>query len=171
MEQVFESFIGAAIRNNLSRWGFPQYRSHLQYKSSASHLLYFMNKDGGRKPRIQVRPDIVVEDENSQPILVIDTKWKRLSENEDGTRSNASMADIYQVYSYAHHFNCGANILLYPSMGTPIAHRYQLAASPGKALLINQIDFDVDLLTEANEFLGRLKSIVEIGLFKASPLG
>lgn len=56
-------------------------------------------------------------------------------------------------------------------MGTPIAHRYQLAASPGKALLINQIDFDVDLLTESKEFLERLKSIVEIGLFKPSPPG
>lgn len=75
-------------------------------------------------------------------------------------------ADIYQVYSYAHHFNCDTNILLYPSMGSSIKQRYQLAASPDKALLINQIDFDVDLLTESRNLFERLKAIIEAGLLK-----
>ena len=166
MEQVFESFIGAAIRKNLSQWGFPHYRPYLQYKTSTSHLLHFVNDEGIHKPRIQVRPDIVIESENGRPLLVIDTKWKRLSESEDGTRNSASMADIYQVYSYAHHFNCDTNILLYPSMGSAIEQRYQLAASPDKALLINQIDFNVDLLTESKSFFESLKAIIEIGLLK-----
>ena len=166
MEQVFESFIGAAIRKNLSQWGFPHYRPYLQYKTSTSHLLHFVNDEGIHKPRIQVRPDIVIESENGRPLLVIDTKWKRLSESEDGTRNSASMADIYEVYSYAHHFNCDTNILLYPSMGSAIEQRYQLAASPDKALLINQIDFNVDLLTESKSFFESLKAIIEIGLLK-----
>jgi 5-methylcytosine-specific restriction enzyme subunit McrC len=166
MEKVFESFVGAVIRKNLSQWGFPEHKLHLQYKSRRGHLLHFIIHGDAPKPRIQVRPDIAIEDKGGNPVLVIDTKWKRLTEKEDRTRSSASMSDIYQVYSYAHHFSCSTNIILYPSAGDTIQHRYQLAASPDKLLLINQLDLGIDLLTDASLFAGQVRSIIETALAK-----
>lgn len=65
------------------------------------------------EPRKQfaLRPDIVMKKENR--IVIMDTKWKRLMDNE---RANygISQADMYQMYAYSKKYHTPEIWLLYP---------------------------------------------------------
>lgn len=65
------------------------------------------------EPRKQfsLRPDIVLEKEGR--IIVMDTKWKKLINNE---RKNygISQADMYQMYAYSKKYETSEIWLLYP---------------------------------------------------------
>ena len=58
-----------------------------------------------------LRPDIVIENEGKT--IVIDTKWKLLSEN---VRNNGILqSDMYQMYAYCKKYNAEKIVLLYPN--------------------------------------------------------
>lgn len=59
----------------------------------------------------QLRPDIVLR--NGDRMIVLDTKWKRVS-----GRNDVSMADLYQMYAYSKRFGTEKVVLLYPHIGS-----------------------------------------------------
>lgn len=61
-----------------------------------------------------IRPDVILEKEDS--FYVIDTKWKRPSNNQP------SVEDLRQVYTYARFWNTEKVVLLYP--GDPIESKF-----------------------------------------------
>jgi 5-methylcytosine-specific restriction enzyme subunit McrC len=54
-----------------------------------------------------IRPDIVIEKEDGE-LVVVDTKWKRLS------NTSASVEDLRQMYAYGRFWNAEKVMLLYP---------------------------------------------------------
>ena len=125
----FEEFVGRTIKRALSGTNLrvdlqgPQGYALIDQKTNAR--------------RFATRPDIVIS-RNGQPLLVIDTKWKRLKGAIDDRKRGVGQADVYQMMAYAHVYDCKRLILLYP-------HHHELAEEEGM-LAIHQIANKVDSL-------------------------
>ena len=107
MEQVFERYIAAFLASEvMHRFAdaslFPQAKGHRfgLYRDQQEAVL-------------RMAPDLlfVHETGGSKKSLIVDTKWKRLSEEEDG---RPSRPDLYQLYAYLHRYDCQRAYLLYP---------------------------------------------------------
>jgi len=162
MEQVFESFIAAYIRRNADRLGLKGKRILAQDASSDRHLLIRILADGKHKPCVRIRPDIVVENQDGKPHFIIDTKWKKLDPDTVNSRNSISMSDLYQVYSYAHHFSCPKNILLYPARKGVSDKKYALNSHPDKFLYTRQIDLDFRLITDSELLLSNVSRAIDL---------
>ena len=105
MEQVFERYVARELRIRLNGVGQlapltvavqPQFRAA-------------MPSAGG--PELAIRPDLLLT-RNGKPLLVLDTKWKRLRP------SRLSPADVYQVLAYAAVLGVPHAWLVYPGSRT-----------------------------------------------------
>lgn len=63
--------------------------------------------------KFSLRPDIVVTNNNSKKQVVLDTKWKILSSNQQ-TNYGISQSDMYQMYIYEKKYKSEKVILIYP---------------------------------------------------------
>ena len=61
----------------------------------------------------------------SKKTLIVDTKWKRLSEEEGG---RPSRSDLYQLYAYLHRYDCQRAYLLYPKAAGVLSRDLQALA-------------------------------------------
>lgn len=69
--------------------------------------------DGEQRQRFHTKPDIRVLLGN-ETVVVIDTKWKRLSRRVDDPKQGVSQADIYQMMAYGELYRSDHLMLLYP---------------------------------------------------------
>lgn len=107
MEQVFERYIAAVLASDVMHHFagaslYPQAKGH-------RFSLYRDQQDAV----LRMAPDLLVVHETggSRKTLIVDTKWKRLSEDEGG---RPSRPDLYQLYAYLHRYDCQRAYLLYP---------------------------------------------------------
>ncbi len=105
MEKVFESYIAQGLKRIFS--GLGGWQLHIQDRSY--HLCT-------EPVKFSIRPDIVLIGNNKT--VVMDTKWKRLKEEDNNY--GISVSDMYQMYVYAKRYSNGKNsdktsiYLLYP---------------------------------------------------------
>jgi 5-methylcytosine-specific restriction enzyme subunit McrC len=115
MNTLFEKFIGlslkAAARNSGVRITLQAPRSHALVEMASG------------KKRFMTKPDIVIQIDG-RPIMIIDTKWKRLSPAIDDPKHGISQSDVYQMMAYAHVYEVENLLLLYP-------HHAELGAAAG----------------------------------------
>lgn len=98
MEKVFESFVAAKFRKHIGS-GVILRTQDARYSLFNSPTRAF-----------SLRPDIVLEFDGH--IVVLDTKWKLLSDN---ARNNGiSQSDMYQMYAYGKKYGADRIVLLYP---------------------------------------------------------
>ena len=101
MESVYESYVAQNMKKVMGPNGWNV------STQDKGHYLFV-------EPRKQfsLRPDIVLEKEGR--VIVMDTKWKKLINNE---RKNygISQADMYQMYAYSKKYKTSEIWLLYPS--------------------------------------------------------
>lgn len=110
MDQVFERYIAAFLASEVMP-GFADASLFPQAKGQR-HNLYL----DGQEKVLRMAPDLVFVHETAgaeaaKKTLIIDTKWKRLSEEEGG---RPSRSDLYQLYAYLHRYDCQRAHLLYP---------------------------------------------------------
>lgn len=98
MEKVFESFVAAKIRKHIGS-GVTLRTQDTRYSLFDSPTRAFA-----------LRPDIVLE--FSGHTVVLDTKWKLLSDNV--RNSGISQSDMYQMYAYSKKYEADSIVLLYP---------------------------------------------------------
>ena len=98
MEKVFESFVAAKLRKHISK------EIYLRTQDNRYSLF-----DSPRRA-FALRPDIVLE--FGERIVVMDTKWKLLSDTE--RNSGISQSDMYQMYAYGKKYGADRIVLLYP---------------------------------------------------------
>lgn len=115
MNTLFEEFVGRSFRKALAGTGLQ-----VQLQGPRDHALQEV-KDG--QLRFATRPDITVTRDGA-PILIVDTKWKRLRGAIDDAKFGVSPSDVYQMMAYAHVYRCDRLILLYP-------YHDELDAEPG----------------------------------------
>ena len=98
MEKVFESFIAAKFRKHIGN-GVNLRTQDAKYSLFDSPTRAFA-----------LRPDLVLEFGGNT--VVMDTKWKLLSDNV--RNSGISQSDMYQMYAYSKKYDAERIVLLYP---------------------------------------------------------
>lgn len=98
MEKIFESFIVAKFHQHLEK--------DVTIRTQDNRYSLFDSPSRA----FALRPDIVLE--NGEHTIVMDTKWKLLS---DKTKNNGiSQSDMYQMYAYSKKYKADRIVLLYP---------------------------------------------------------
>jgi 5-methylcytosine-specific restriction enzyme subunit McrC len=104
MNTLFEEYVGRTLRRALAGSDLK-----VQLQGPRDHALE--DEQGAR--RFATRPDVVIT-RGGSPVLVLDTKWKRLSHGADDPKRGVGQADVYQMMAYAQVYACGRLALLYP---------------------------------------------------------
>lgn len=108
MNTLFEEFVGRMLHRALMG---TDYDVRLQGPRD-----FALEELGSGRNRFATRPDITVTLDGA-PVLIIDTKWKRLKGAVDDAKRGVGQADIYQMMAYAHVYRCERLMLLYPHHG------------------------------------------------------
>lgn len=103
MNRLFEYFVAACLEKQIP----PDCRLEMQLRRH--HLVEFRGKPYG-----ELRPDLVVMRQR-QPVMVLDTKWKLLDDNDVWTK--VSQNDLYQMQAYGLSYLSaqGRILLVYPA--------------------------------------------------------
>lgn len=98
MEKIFECFVAAKFRKHLG--------SGVSLRTQDNRYSLFDSPTRA----FALRPDLVIE--SGERTVVLDTKWKLLSDN---VRNNGiSQSDMYQMYAYSKKYEADGIVLLYP---------------------------------------------------------
>jgi 5-methylcytosine-specific restriction enzyme subunit McrC len=106
MNHVFERFIGGFLRIRVMP-SLPGYRLFSMSRKKVQHL---MSCNG--RGVLPLKPDLLIEAPDGKNRLVLDTKWKRLS--NEGSRGGVTTNDLYQLFAYTRRYGCVRSLLLYP---------------------------------------------------------
>ena len=118
MNTLFEEYVGRMMRRALIGTGYE-----VQLQGPRSHAL--KSDDGDL--RFATRPDIVVTS-GGKPIIIIDTKWKRLKGAIDDPEHGVGQSDVYQMMAYSQVYRCPRVLLLFPYHDKIGAHEGLLSA-------------------------------------------
>lgn len=148
MNVLFEEYIGRMLAQTLTPKGFT-----VRLQGGGRYCLIEVDDDGvsGAK-RFLTRPDIIIGHQGT-PLLIIDTKWKRLASQVDDPKRGIAQADVYQLMAYGRLYDCSDLMLLYP-------HHEGLPQQEG-IIGRNRIEGGNDKLTIASVWLGRSSTIRE----------
>jgi hypothetical protein len=102
MEVLFEAYVANKIKKL-----YPDYSISTQDKKH--YLLTDLNLN---RKKFRIRPDIVLRKDDQ--LIVMDTKWKVIDENQPGKNYLISQADMYQLYAYGKKYNTTNLVLIYP---------------------------------------------------------
>jgi 5-methylcytosine-specific restriction enzyme subunit McrC len=132
----------------------------------AGRLYCLKELDCDANSRFQTIPDILVR-RGSEILLVVDTKWKRLSARVDDPKLGIAQADVYQMLAYSRIYRCPRMMLLYPhhaelSGADHFTARYSVTGSDDE-LAIGTID-----VGDAKGMVARLGSLVRSQLAQIS---
>jgi 5-methylcytosine-specific restriction enzyme subunit McrC len=92
----------------------------------------------GETGRFRTRPDLVVR-RGEEIVLIIDTKWKRITPRIDDAKQGVSQTDVYQMMAYGQLYHCPNVMLLYPHHidlpEEPILQDYTIASKSAQEKL------------------------------------
>ena len=105
MEKIFESYVAALFRKHTLDFSISTQDNLLSLFDSPNKAFY-------------LKPDILLKNKDDKREIVLDTKWKLLSENKENY--GISQSDMYQMYAYGKKYTANQVILLYPTAEMPI---------------------------------------------------
>ncbi len=110
MERIFEDYVGQLCKKHAE--GHEIKTQDKSYYLVEKRILSGVPKEA---PKFRLKPVVVLRDSNST--LVIDTKWKLLTNNSKGNYG-ILQSDMYQLYAYGKKYTLKDKsprlILLYP---------------------------------------------------------
>ena len=107
MNDLFEAYVARMLARAL--------RGSDLHVVPQDRRLYCLTDPGGTR-LFQVRPDILVR-RGSETVIIIDTKWKRISARIDNPKQGVSQTDVYQMMAYGQIYGSKTLMLLYPHHG------------------------------------------------------
>lgn len=117
--------------------------------------------------RFRTRPDLIIR-KNDQIVLIIDTKWKRMTPRIDDPKQGVSQSDVYQMMAYGQLYHCPNIMLLYPHHNglreNPILQHYSVASVGAEEKLSLAT---IDIAGSAHEHQMALTRLVEKCLDRA----
>ncbi|STO57351.1 McrC family protein [Grimontia hollisae] len=110
MESLFEAYVEKMLRKQLKD-GYV-----LRSQSSQKRLVSYKAGDHN-KGMFTLKPDLMVESDNCQPLCVLDTKWKLIDAKDSINRFGLSQSDFYQMFAYGQKYLGGKGVLalIYPA--------------------------------------------------------
>ena len=124
MEKVFESFVAAKFRRHIGD-GINLRTQDARYSLFDSPTRAFA-----------LRPDLVLE--FGGKTIVMDTKWKLLSDN--ARNSGISQSDMYQMYAYSKKYDSDCIVLLYPHSDNVSISEFRYASDDNVNVDVSFID-------------------------------
>lgn len=113
MNVLFERFVaGFLTRHWREIAGTRHAEISLQTQLGGDSAVHLARNTDGQKI-FQLIPDVLLRDKTGCPVVIIDTKYKRLSPLHAAL--DVSQADMYQMLAYAGRLGCSQILLLYPS--------------------------------------------------------
>lgn len=147
MNKLFEAYITALTRRALMG-------TNLTVHAQSGFLNCLIEGENGRES-FQTKPDIRIND-GQRTVMVVDTKWKRISNKIDDKKHGVSQADIYQMMAYARLYRPTEVMLLYPHhadlAATPVEASYEMRGG-GERLRIASVDLSGANTAVANQLL------------------
>ena len=128
MNKLFEEFVGRSLSRALAGTGYE-----VRLQGPRGYALADLHSG---QNRFATKPDITIARRGS-PVLVIDTKWKRLKGAIDDPKYGVGQADVYQMMAYAHVYQCERLLLLYP-------HHAGLGSEAAALTCVHQINGTAD---------------------------
>lgn len=150
MEKVYERFIANYIFKNQKELGFEKMSVIPQETGKNGYLLE--GENGGVH---EMRPDVVIRDENGKAQIIVETKWKIIG----GSQNIAG--NLYQLYAYARTYEARWNILLYPRIEESYEENMWIPGHKDIRLGVKQVDLTRDLVNEKDYFLKEMRRILE----------
>lgn len=126
MEKLFEEFISRYIHRYAEDFLFSPENIHSQ---SVGRRAWLLRREIDSASTFRLKPDLIIESHPQKPCLIIDTKWKHLLSDAEDAKNGVSQADIYQLYAYAHRYDCPNNILLFPYVNGVSSKSYVIQGS------------------------------------------
>lgn len=121
MNVLFEQYVARTLSRALAG-------TDLRVSAQGGHRDCLYEGDRGR---FRTRPDLIIR-QDERIVLIIDTKWKRVTPRIDDPKQGVSQADVYQLMAYGQLYGCPNVMLLYPHHSdlstNPIRRRYSIAA-------------------------------------------
>lgn len=158
MEKLFEEFITRFIHRNASAFGFRRDEVRIQ---SAGKTKYLVMETDSQSPKFRLKPDLLVC-EGKQNKLILDTKWKCLKTDMEDAKNAVPQADMYQMYAYAHRYDCNEVVLLYPDTGKISSKTYQLLGQEEKRIRVAVVNMYRDLRKEKKAFLEEMSELLSL---------
>ncbi|WP_211841119.1 5-methylcytosine restriction system specificity protein McrC [Roseinatronobacter monicus] len=128
MNTLFENYVARLLPRALAGSG-------LRVVAQGGHRDCLFEGETGR---FRTKPDVIIR-QGERVVMVIDTKWKRMTPQIDDPKQGVSQGDVYQLMAYSQLYDCPNVMLLYPHHGAlppdPICTRYAIGARDSAAIL------------------------------------
>ena len=160
MNHVFERFVASFLQSRVMP-RFADYELFPQARRRQRHLMTCESR--GVLP---LRPDLLIEASDGRR-LVMDTKWKRLSEGR--ARGGVGSSDLYQLHAYTARYGCLRSVLLYPLASGLVPRDFDVINSEGKRsgeqVSVRFVDLhrDLHLESERKALADELTGLIEEG--------
>ncbi|MFA9392555.1 MAG: McrC family protein [Prolixibacteraceae bacterium] len=106
MEVLFESYVAHKMKIQ-----YPEYNITTQDRKH-----YLLTDVQLKRQKFRIRPDLVIE--TPTELIIADTKWKIIDQNQSSKNYLISQADMYQLYAYGKKYESKQLILIYPECET-----------------------------------------------------
>ena len=127
MWKLYEDYALAQLNRALKDVTDPSGATYFaKGQESLRHLAKYLEKKQV-EDAFQVKPDVIIyrqasNDAEPTPILIADTKWKDLEEDQTKATLGVAQADAYQLFAYSHLYTKSGEpplplALLYPAVG------------------------------------------------------
>lgn len=157
MNELFEKYVARVLSRALVGTG-------LRVSSQGGHRDCLFEGDIGR---FRTRPDLIIR-QGEEIVLIIDTKWKRMTPRIDDPKQGVSQADVYQLMAYGRLYDCPNVMLLYPHHGDlppdPIRQKYSVATTGSdEKLIVATQDLTVTEQHLRNDLRGLVLACRDVG--------
>lgn len=143
MNRVFEGFVAGFLARHRADALPPTLRSAALSAQARGWQLHLAQSQGRNVFRL--KPDLLFRD-GQRSVLIADTKYKLLDTGD--RKLGISEADFYQMFAYAHRYECPRVLLLYPQgshMQSALRRSFTLVGSNNTQVLAATIDIRRDL--------------------------
>jgi 5-methylcytosine-specific restriction enzyme subunit McrC len=158
MEELFEEFIARYV---LRHADFFELSCDHIYAQAVGRREWLLRREHDSAGKYRLKPDLIIDGHLGKPRLILDTKWKRLLSDEEDSKNGVSQADIYQLYAYAHRYECPDNILLFPYVDGVSAKSYRIEGQYcNHKIRVEFVRLNRDLRKDGEAFRNELKGIL-----------
>jgi 5-methylcytosine-specific restriction enzyme subunit McrC len=152
MNKLFEEFIFEMLKN-------IQSEKIKNIQSEKPRLNIFTEINDNKETLFQLKPDILINvNKEKTAEIILDTKYKKISENEK--KMGISQSDVYQLFTYSKYYNSTRNILLYPEYIDKIDETFKNDNNENEknfSLKIKTINLNLDKDEKLKEYQNKIK--------------
>lgn len=160
MNALFESFLVAFIHRHRDAI-LPPTLQRCELLPQASGARRWMALRAGDGTQVfPLKPDLAFRDGARFPLL-LDAKYKLL--DAESRRLGVAPDDFYQMFAYAHRYNCPRVVVVYPQtagMPEPL-HACYVVEDAGRQIAVTTVDLRLDLQHERAMLIQCLKMLLQ----------